>query len=200
MERVSWDSLYMSIAYLIAMRSPDPSTQVGSVVVAPDNTIVATGYNGWPRGVAPFAEHDPRWARPGKYFWMAHAERNAIDNAARAGVPLDGCTLYSLIMPCADCARGIIQVGIKRVICHESAMREFTSHMHDNQDWVKGLEATRQMFDEAGVVLEWWDGTIALPHIHLAGHSFIPQWRKPGLQSIGPISAEKFTEDCCAVV
>lgn len=169
----------MNVAYLTAMRSPDPSTQVGAVIVSPDNLIVATGYNGWVRGVSEFAPDDPRWNRPDKYYWMAHAERNAIDNCARVGVKLDGCTLYSTVMPCADCTRGIIQVGIKRVVVAKDVMVEFTKHMHDNQTWVQGLEASRDMFDEAGVKLDYWCGSAVFPSILLAGKLFHPPKPSP---------------------
>ena len=191
MERTDWDTLHMTVAYAMAMRSPDPSTQVGAVIVAPDNTLVATGYNGWPRGVEPFSDMDARWLRPTKYLWMAHAERNAIDNAARTGAPLKDCTLYSLVMPCADCARGIVQVGIKRVVCDELLMREFSKHMHSSQTWVDGLEASRRMFNEAGVKLDWWTGHLPNPLVRLAGEHYSPIRIKTGLKSIGPVSADK---------
>lgn len=190
MDRIDWDALYMQMAFLMAMRSPDPSTQVGAVITTVDNTIVASGYNGWPRGIKPFDPSDERWERPHKYFWMAHAERNAIDNAARTGAPLDGCTLYTPIMPCADCARGIVQVGIKRVVCHEQAQREFTKRQVSNQAWVDGLVVTRRLFDEAEIRLDWSTFPCVPISIRLAGEVFAPTPALKRLAAIGPISAD----------
>lgn len=181
----------MTVAFAMALRSPDRSTRVGACIAAPDNTIVATGYNGWPRNVVPFEDDDPRWNRPDKYFWMAHAERNAIDNAARTGVSVKACSLYCLIMPCADCARGIVQVGIKRVVVYEESMEVFAQSMHESQEWTKGLKATERMFDEAGVALEFYNGPIELSQITLAGTPYMLQQMKIGkVGAIAPVQAE----------
>jgi dCMP deaminase len=90
---------------------------MGSVIVDKDNVLVATGYNSLPRGIEIDIE-EKRLSRDGgeKYFWMEHAERNAIYNAARRGTELKNCKLYVPWAPCTDCARGIIQTGIAEVI------------------------------------------------------------------------------------
>jgi dCMP deaminase len=196
MHRIEWDDLYIRLAYLIAQRSPDLSTQLGAVIVAPDQTIRSTGYNGWPRGIAEFEDDDPRWNRPNKYHWMAHAERNAIDNAIRNGVAVDGCTLYTILMPCADCARGIVQTGIKRVVFDENAMREFTKHMLNSQTWVEGLEATRQMFKETNIELQARPWKETPDTIRIAGTIFNPNQdldlsNRPILRPLGNVQAEK---------
>ncbi len=109
----TWDEYFFEIANLASIRSKDPSTQVGAVIVR-DNTILSTGYNGLPRGVAD--DRPERWVRPTKYLWVVHAEENAIFNATRNGVSTDGATLYVTPMhPCGDCAKAIVQAGIKRV-------------------------------------------------------------------------------------
>lgn len=87
---------------------------MGAVIVGEDRTPGPNGYNGFPRTIDD--ERVARHARPAKYLWTEHAERNAIYNAARVGVAVKGCTIYVTHMPCTDCAPAIIQVGIKRVV------------------------------------------------------------------------------------
>ena len=113
MSRPSWDEYFMTMAYLVASRSTDESTHAGAVIVRPDNSVVSTGYNGPVRG-----EDNPPQTRPEKYLYFEHAERNAIFNAAKHGSSLDGCKLYVNFVPCADCARAIVQSGIKEIIVH----------------------------------------------------------------------------------
>jgi len=106
----SWDAYYLGICRMVAARSKDPNTQIGCVIVGPSHEIRSTGYNSFPRGIRDDAPE--RSQRPAKYLWMEHAERNAIYNAARAGTSTEGCSIYVEIMPCMDCARGIVQAGI----------------------------------------------------------------------------------------
>ena len=110
----NWDKYFLMIADVVKLRSKDPNTQIGAVIVDDDNQIVATGYNGFPRGALNVAE---RFERPLKYDFFEHAERNAIYAAARRGVPLKGCKLYLVgkHFSCLDCARAIIQTGISEV-------------------------------------------------------------------------------------
>lgn len=111
-----WNKRFLEVCNTVAGWSEDRDRHVGAVVVGPGNEIRATGYNGLPRGVK--ASSDARFDRPSgeKFFWIEHAERNAIYNAARSGAALDGCTIYVNRFPCADCARAIIQSGIVRVV------------------------------------------------------------------------------------
>jgi len=107
-----WDVRFIDMVRLVASWSSDESTKCGCVIVSPDNTILTTGYNGLPRR----AEYTPeRTARPMKYMWFEHSERNAIYNAARHGVALHGCKAYVTGPPCVDCARALVQAGIKEV-------------------------------------------------------------------------------------
>jgi dCMP deaminase len=116
---MTWDEFFMNIAGVYATKSKDPSTKVGAVIVGPDREQRAGGFNGFCRGVVDDPKRFPeRHARPEKYSWFEHAERNAIYNAARVGTPTKGCTLYIKGgPPCADCARGVIQSGIIEVVC-----------------------------------------------------------------------------------
>ena len=94
-----WKSKFMRLAEEIADWSKDRSSKVGCVIVGPSNEIRSTGFNGFPRGVAD--DISERLTRPEKYLWTEHAERNAIYNAARAGISLEGCTMYLPWFPCA---------------------------------------------------------------------------------------------------
>lgn len=106
-----WDRRFMELALHVAQWSKDPSTKVGSVIVRPDRRIVSLGYNGFPSGVC---DHGERYAeRAVKYKFVSHAERNALDNVSQ---DVTGCTLYSTLQPCPDCAKSIIQKGIAEVV------------------------------------------------------------------------------------
>lgn len=113
---MDWNTLFIHQAHLISKKSKDPSTKVGCVIVSKDNVILSMGFNGFPRGVC--ETHPERWERPEKYYWVEHAERNAIFNAARVGVSLNGAKAYLNWepKPCADCTRALIQVGITEII------------------------------------------------------------------------------------
>lgn len=144
-----WDKRFLQMADGIADYSKDRSTKVGAVIVGPDNEVRSIGYNGFPRGVDDEVEH--RHERPTKYLFAEHAERNAIYNAARVGIPTKGCTLYltskpSRFPPCADCARAIIQAGITRV-----AMEEIDHDSEAYKRWKESSAATFEMFFEAGI-------------------------------------------------
>lgn len=122
----TWDLYFHEMSKLVATRSKDQSTNIGAVIVGPDNEIISTGYNSFPRGIDDY--NPDRHERPEKYFWFEHAERNAIFNAARrSGSGLNGCKMYlNCFVPCTDCARAIIQVGIDQVILgthHQSEKR-----------------------------------------------------------------------------
>ncbi|NNE79385.1 MAG: dCMP deaminase [Silicimonas sp.] len=113
----TWADRFMGLCDHVAGWSEDRDFQVGCVIVGPDGYEVrATGYNGLPRGVR--GEDDARFDRASgeKFFWFEHAERNAVYNAARAGVSLQGCTAFVNRFPCADCGRALIQSGIAQVV------------------------------------------------------------------------------------
>ena len=114
---ISWDEYFMGIAMLAAKRSKDPNTQVGACIVSPDNIIISTGYNGMPKGCS---DDEFPWARSAgsedetKYPYVVHAELNAILNAN--GRDLRGSRIYVALFPCNECAKSIIQSGIKEVV------------------------------------------------------------------------------------
>ena len=114
---ISWDEYFMGIAMLAAKRSKDPNTQVGACIVSPDNIIISTGYNGMPKGCS---DDEFPWERTAddengtKYPFVVHAELNAILNAN--GRDLRGSRIYVALFPCNECAKAIIQSGIKEVI------------------------------------------------------------------------------------
>lgn len=140
-----WDSYFMDLARLVSSRSKDRSTQTGCVIVGATNEIRSTGYNGFPRGVNDEAEE--RHARPEKYLWTEHAERNAIYNAARVGTPLAGCRIYLPWIPCMDCARAIVQAGIVEVIGVQMRL--------DDPKWAEDFKRVATLLGEAGVHLRY---------------------------------------------
>lgn len=148
---MNWDKYYIEMAMLVSTKSKDPSTQVGCVIVGPDNEIRTTGFNGFARGVNELAhasDHilSSRWHRPAKYEWVEHAERNAVYNAARIGVPLKGCRAYLNWEPhpCVNCAKGLIQAGIIEVIGPDIPFPSSSG-----TDWKFDISCT--MMDEAKV-------------------------------------------------
>ena len=140
-----WHQRFMEVAELVKTWSKDPSTKVGAVVVGPDREIRSTGYNGLVRGVD---DNKPeRLERPTKYDFFDYAERNAVYNACLIGASLKGCIIYVTSMPCPDCARAIIQSGIKMVVTHKVEIDENSPV----NTWRDKLAYSEEMFKEAGV-------------------------------------------------
>lgn len=144
----SWDKRFMALAEFIASFSKDRSTQLGAVIVDDRNTVMALGWNGFPRGINDDIES--RHERPIKYRYTEHAERNAIYNAAATGHALQGCRLYSRWLPCAACARAIIQSGIAEVISRSPEL----GHPRWGDEFIISLE----MLSEAGISVKYLDG------------------------------------------
>ncbi len=143
---LSWDEYFMGIACLSAMRSKDPSTQVGACIVNSDNRILSMGYNGMPRCCSDDEYPWDRDAEPlnSKYLYVCHAELNAILNCATGGVR--GCTVYTTLFPCNECAKAIIQSGIAEVV-----------YMADKYADSDSVLASKRMFDTAGVKYRLYD-------------------------------------------
>lgn len=137
-----WDKRYLDMACMTSAWSKDPRTQIGAVIVGNNREILSQGYNGFPRGVRDNAErYDDRVT---KHRYVVHAELNAILNAARNGTSVAGCTLYiNGLPPCNECAKAIIQSGIKRVVSRIEG--------EPDDKWMLAWEASRQMFDEAQI-------------------------------------------------
>ncbi|MGI6444022.1 MAG: deoxycytidylate deaminase [Candidatus Dojkabacteria bacterium] len=141
-DRISWDVYFMAIAKLSAMRSKDPSTQVGACIVGSDNRILSIGYNGAPNS---WKDKNFPWAREGehletKYPYVVHAERNAILNYRGSVKDMEGAKIYVDLFPCNECAKEIIQVGIKEVI-----------YLSDKYADTDAVIASKRLFDECGV-------------------------------------------------
>lgn len=139
---INWDEYFMAIAKLSAMRSKDPSTQVGACIVSDDNRILSIGYNGAPNG---FNDEKFPWGREGenlntKYPYVCHAEMNAILNFRGSKKDLEKSKIYVDLFPCNECAKIIIQSGIKNVI--------YLSDKYANSE---NNIASRTLFDECGV-------------------------------------------------
>lgn len=148
---MNWTEYFLLIAENVKLKSKDKSTQIGAVIVGKNNEVLSTGYNSFPRGLND--EITERQERPEKYYWFEHSERNAIFNAARVGTPLDGSTIYLTSgPPCMDCARGIVNAGIKKVYC--KTIDQCTTKNKDM--WVESQNRTLQMFKECGVELVYY--------------------------------------------
>lgn len=143
MEKIlKWDEYFMGLAHLSAMRSKDPNTKVGACIVDNQNRVVSIGYNGFPRGCD---DKIYPWGREGdylntKYPFVVHAELNAILNAPRS---VAGCDLYVSLFPCNECAKAIIQAGIKRVIYEDNKYEK-----------TEPTIASKRMLESAGIILE----------------------------------------------
>jgi dCMP deaminase len=149
----TWDQLFIEMTRLVASKSKDTSTKCGCVIVGPDNEVRTTGYNGLPRGVEYKQERTE--VRPEKYFWFEHSERNAIYNAARIGVSLKDCRAYVTGPPCADCARGLIQAGIKEVVIPSDHSK---CAVRNKDRWGDSCDRAQEMFKEAGVGFRMVEG------------------------------------------
>lgn len=141
---MKWTNYYMGFARMSSQKSKD-STKVGAILIGPEGEVRLTAYNGPPKGVN---DYPLRFERPIKYLYASHAEANLVAFAAREGIKTGGCSIYVTHMPCASCARSMIQAGIKSVVYGngQTAMpvEEFT--------------AARTMFEEAGVEIMHYMG------------------------------------------
>ena len=143
---ISWDEYFMGVAVLSSMRSKDPNTKVGACIVNQNKRIVGIGYNGLPIGCNddeyPWGKDDEDVTK-NKYFYVTHAELNAILNARQS---VEGATLYVTLFPCNECAKAIIQSGIKHIL--------YMRVKADTDEKKRIINATCKMFDDAGVVYE----------------------------------------------
>lgn len=147
MHNPKWDHRYLKLAYEVAQWSKDPSSKIGAVTVGAKGQVLSQGFNGFPRGLKDdFTRlHD----RETKYKFVVHAEMNAIYNATYNGTSLDGATLYVYGLPiCSECAKGVIQVGIKRVVMPNQKM---------DGKWLDSWMTSMNFFDEAGVDFDFID-------------------------------------------
>ena len=146
---LSWDEYFMGVAMLSGMRSKDPKTQVGCCIVSPDNRMLSMGYQGLRTGCS---DDDFPWDREGedplkiKYFYSTHSELNAILNYK--GTSLTGATMYVTLFPCNECAKAIIQCGIREVI-----------YDSDKYAGMPSVVASKRMMEAAGVKYRQYERT-----------------------------------------
>ena len=142
-----FDKRYLDLAKFFSTWSKDPSTGVGAVAIGAHGQVLAQGYNGFPRKVEESPERMNN--REIKYQYVVHAEMNCIYNAGFNGAKLDGSTMYVYGLPvCNECAKGIIQVGIKRVVIPENGTDV-------PERWKVSVLDTQRMFNEAGVIYDF---------------------------------------------
>lgn len=146
---ISWDEYFMGIAVLSSLRSKDPNTKVGACIVDKDRKVVSIGYNGMPTGVD---ESQISWNKgeglDSKYLYVCHAEFNAILNT-RNGSALNGCTIYVTLFPCNECAKAIIQTGIKELVYNENKYENTVE-----------TQASLKMLKLAGIKIRKYDGRL----------------------------------------
>jgi dCMP deaminase len=152
---ITWDEYFMGIALLSAYRSKDPGTQVGACIVNAQNRIMSVGYNGLPTGLS---DDEFPWGKEGppletKYPYVCHAELNAILNSG--GRSLEGCKIYVALFPCCDCAKAIIQCGIREVL--------YLSNKHSGEP---SYQASQRMLEAANVKIT----SLQLPRTELVIH------------------------------
>lgn len=139
--KTNWEKRFMDLARNISTWSKDNSTKVGAIVVDTEHTILSVGYNGNPRGLRD--EVEERNERPLKYMYVVHAEINAIINATRNGVSLKNSILYCTYFPCNECAKAIINSGIKTLVTYEPNF--------GHERWGKSFRISYEMLKECGV-------------------------------------------------
>lgn len=149
---LTWDEYFMGVAKLSAMRSKDPNTQVGACIVSSDNRILSIGYNGTPNG---YGDEFFPWDREGekldtKYLYVCHGEMNAIINYRGSRKELEGAKIYVDLFPCNECAKIIIQAGIKEVIYGKAY--DYDHHSDE-------MEASIRMFKACGVKIRFLDSS-----------------------------------------
>lgn len=152
---LNWDEYFMSVALLAALRSKDPSSKVGACIVDDEHKVVSLGYNGMPRGLD---ESKLSWAKgeglDSKYLYVAHAEFNAILNT-RSGSSLKNTKIYVTLFPCNECAKAIIQVGIKEVV-----------YLEDKYADTIPVLASKKLLNLAGVKIRKYEGKVLKPTFH----------------------------------
>lgn len=141
---IDWDERFMNLASYIAQWSKYPGRKVGAVIIDDFKIVVSIGYNGNPRGCI---DNDPKkYEKNVKYLYAEHAERNAIYNARTS---LVNCTIYTAWFPCADCARAIIQSGIKKIVTRKPDF--------EDSDWGNHFKVALKMFEETNIEIVWYE-------------------------------------------
>ena len=163
---MNWNEYFFEMIDVIKRKSKDPSTKVGCIITTNNNSIVSTGFNGFPIGVTDKNIEDYGYKRDivkeryvnrkNKLMYMEHAERNSIYLASRRGIPLEGCKIYISWYPCCDCCRAIIQTGIKEIIIDGRNYDEDDKYWQER--WKESIEVTKIMLKEAKIKITVWKG------------------------------------------
>jgi len=139
-----WDKRYMELAKQVGTWSKDPSKQIGAVAIGSKGQVLAQGYNGFPRGID---DNESRLnTKETKYKYVVHAEMNLIYNATFNGISLNGSTVYVSGLPvCSECAKGLIQVGVKQIVMSKDSLEGA------DEKWLDSFELTIALLNEAGI-------------------------------------------------
>jgi len=139
-----WDKRYMDLAKQVGTWSKDPSKQIGAVAIGSKGQVLAQGYNGFPRGID---DNESRLnTKETKYKYVVHAEMNLIYNATFNGISLNGSTVYVSGLPvCSECAKGLIQVGVKQIVMSKDSLERA------DEKWLDSFELTIALLNEAGI-------------------------------------------------
>ena len=148
---MDWDEYFMRMAYLVARKSKDNSTKIGTVIVK-DKNVVATGFNGIPAGCRDDVEI--RYERPLKYEFFSHSEVNSLFQCAKLGHSSKDTQVYTLGCPCSSCARGLIQAGCKEIIIHKQWKEKAFNFF---ERWARSCEISLGLFRESGVAIREYD-------------------------------------------
>jgi dCMP deaminase len=152
----SFDEWFMREVYHVSTKSKDPSTKVGAVLIR-DNHTISSGYNGFPIGVD---DNENRYSnRSIKYFFAVHAEDNCFLTAARFGISTINTILYTTGIPCNECAKSIIQGGVKEVVIH----KQWPEMTHSK--WIESTDFTKVMFRESGISIRVFDKVLGITSI-----------------------------------
>jgi dCMP deaminase len=150
----SWDEFFMRHVYLSALKSKDPRTKIGAVLVR-ENHLISTGYNGFGKGINDLA--DRYNDREIKYSFICHAEFNSVLQCAKFGISSDKTILYTPGFPCAECCKAIVQGGIVEIVLHKQ-----WPNLTYSEKWVKSFKISAQMIEEAGIKVRVFDGVLGM--------------------------------------
>jgi dCMP deaminase len=142
------DKDLFNLAFKVSQQSQDPNRKTGAVIVDENYVVKSTGYNSLPTNCdSQETLNKERYGKPLKYMWVEHSERNAIYNAVKNGISLNGCKMYVTYFPCCDCARAIIQSGIKEVYTPKPDW--------EHHKWGESWKISKQMFEEGNIKLKF---------------------------------------------
>lgn len=147
---MNWDDYFLILAQDVLKKSKDENTKIGAIIVGQNNQTISTGYNSFPRGINDDVPERQSRENGEKYYWFSHAETNAIINCALNGVSSNGAKMYmSCGIPCADCARNIINAGIKEIWCKKD---DYTQ-----KKWEESAKRSLVMFEEAKIKVNYYE-------------------------------------------